>query len=116
MPTGVRLIDLPGDGSFPRALANENIRGLDSQSDSDFIDQLGNGPFAGDYDGDQIIVVDDSNTWSAGDTIQFTVSASDGGADFRDPPTHPEREANELEVIILHKPSNSILSEHTFTP
>jgi flagellin-like protein len=116
LPTGVRLIDLPGDGSFPRALANENIRGLDSQSDSDFIDQLGNGPFAGDYDGDQIIVVDDSDTWGAGDTIQFSVSAGDGGADFRDPPTNPEREANELEVIILHKPSNSILSEHTFTP
>lgn len=116
LPTGVRLVDLPGDGSFSWALANENIKGLDAQSDSDFIYQGGRFNFGSNYGGDQVIVVDDSNTWGAGDTIQFSVSASTGGADFRDPPTEDDREADKLEIVIIHTPSNSILSEHTFTP
>lgn len=119
LPTGVRLVDLPGDGNEPRALADENIQGLqgsDAQIYNDFIEQGGRFPFGSDYPGDRIIVVDDSNTWSAGDTIQFSVSV--GGADFRDPPPNynEDREADKLEVVIVHTPSNSIISEHTFTP
>jgi len=100
----VRLIDLPGDGFFTRSLADENIEGND-----DFIDQGGTHPLLG-YSGDQVIVVEDSNVWTASDTIQFSVNS--GEADFRE----GESEADELEVIIVHTPSNAILSEHMFTP
>ena len=100
----VRLIDLPGDGHFTRSLDDENIEGND-----DFIDQGGTNPLLG-YSGDQVIVVEDSNVWTASDTIQFSVNS--GEADFRE----GESEADELEVIIVHTPSNAILSEHMFTP
>jgi len=56
----------------------------------------------------------DPNTWSAGDTIQFEINV--GGADFRDSAQDDPEEADTLEGVIVHTPSNSILSEHTFTP
>jgi len=116
LPTGVRLINLPGTGGCSRGLANENIQGLNTESDSDFITQSGGCFFETDYEGDKIIIDADSDTWGAGDTIQFSVSATGGGADFRDPPDKPDREADELEVQIIHTPSNAIISEHTFRP
>jgi flagellin-like protein len=100
----VRLIDLPGDGYFSYTLADENILGED-----DLIDQGPDGT-------SRIIVVDDSNVWTAGDTIQFRIAVQE--ADFRDPPdldpSNPR--ADELEVLVIHTESNSILTEHTFNP
>jgi hypothetical protein len=58
----------------------------------------------------KVIIADDGvNVWSAGDTIQFRINT--GAADFSD-----GGNADTLEVTIVHTPSNSILSEHTFTP
>lgn len=107
LPTEARLVNLPGDnGKFYPALPNENIEGND-----DLITQnsglFGRPP-------DKIIIKEDSNVWSAGNTIQFAINS--GGADFRDSAQGDPNEADELEVIIVHTPSNSILAEHTFTP
>ena len=102
LPTEARLVNLPGDGYFTGSLDNSNIEGND-----DLIDQ---GPTAGG----QIIVVDDSNVWSAGKTIQFRIAVT--GADFREPPKSDNPNADELEVIIVHTPSNAIIFEHTFRP
>ena len=99
LPLEARLVDLPSDG-FGTKIDDANIEG------DDFLDQ-------GTDTDDQIIVVEDSNIWEAGDTIQFVIAVD---ADFRDPPVDPDNEADTLEVVIVHTPSNSILSEHTFTP
>jgi flagellin-like protein len=53
---------------------------------------------------------DDPSTWSAGDTIQFEINS--GGADFRD---GEDPAADELEVVIVHTPSNAIIVRKTFT-
>lgn len=98
--TEARLVDLPGDG-FGQKLADENIQG-----NIDLISQTTAGP------DDQIIVVEDSNIWETGDTIQFRINSGSGGADFRE---GEDPQADKLEVIIVHTPSNAILSEHTFT-
>ena len=96
--TEARLVDLPGDGFFTRSLADSNIDGND-----DLIDQ--------GFESARIIVVDDSNTWTAGTTIEFRINT--GVADFRE---GESPEADELEVLIVHTPSNAIISEQTFTP
>jgi flagellin-like protein len=96
--TEARLVDLPGDGFFTRSLADSNIDGND-----DLIDQ--------GFESARIIVVDDPNTWTAGTTIEFRINT--GNADFRE---GESPEADELEVIIVHTPSNAIISEQTFTP
>jgi len=96
--TEARLVDLPGDGFFTRSLADSNIDGND-----DLIDQS--------FESARIIVVDDSNTWTAGTTIEFRISTI--VADFRE---GESPEADELEVLIVHTPSNAIISEHTFAP
>lgn len=57
----------------------------------------------------KVIIADDGNMWSAGDTIQFRINT--GSADFRD-----GGNGDTLEVVIIHTPSNAIISEHTFTP
>lgn len=95
-----RLVDLPANGIN---IDDDNIIGdpLISTTAGEF----------GAPEHDKIIVTDDTNTWSASDTIQFRIKT--GIADFR-PEKDPE--ADELEVIIVHTPSNAILSEHTFTP
>lgn len=65
LPTGVRLVDFPGDGTQPRNLADEDIQGLrgsDAPIYNDFIHQEGSFFFAFDYAGDQIIIADDSDT------------------------------------------------------
>jgi len=100
LPTEARLVNLPGDGYFSRSLADQNIQG-----NKDLISQS----FETD---DQIIVVEDSNIWKAGDTIQFRIKKT-GGADFSESPSGPR--ADKLEVVIVHTGSNSIISEHTFT-
>lgn len=97
--TEARLVNLPGDGFFTRSLDDSNIEG-----NEDLIDQS--------YQSARIVVVEDSNSWSAGQTIEFRVNS--GAADFTDDPTYDD--ADELEVIIVHTPSNSIISEYTFSP
>lgn len=101
LPTEARLVDLPAGVTrgFPD---EENINGeISLISRGNAVDN-------------QIWTEDDSNTWSVGDTIRFRVAVSE--ADFRDEENRNGPEADELEVIIVHTPSNAILSEHTFTP
>ena len=102
LDTEARLVDLPTDSFFSTAIDSSNIQGDDS-----IIDTRSSAP-------NQIIVPADSNMWTAGDTIQFRISVS--GADFRDPPKGNNPKADQLEVIIVHTPSNAIISENTFRP
>ena len=103
LPLEARLVDLPSDG-FGTKIDDTNIQG------DDFLDQGTSSP------DDQIIVEEDSDIWEAGDTIQFVIASSGNGADFTDPPTYDDNEADTLEVIIVHTPSDAIISESTFTP
>jgi hypothetical protein len=59
---------------------------------------------------------DNENVWAAGDTIYFEINVGSGsdGADFREPPT--SRDADELQVIIVHSPSDQIIFDETFRP
>lgn len=95
-----RLVDLPAEGEN---IDSGNIVGdkLVSTTAGEF----------GAPEHDKIIIKEDSNVWSAGDTIQFRIKT--GVADFRDGETP---DADRLEVIIVHTESNAILSENTFTP
>lgn len=86
-----RIVNLPSDGG---TIDETNIEG-----NSNLIDESG---YA------DIIVSDDANTWRSGKTIQFRVAT--GGADFR-----PKGDASRLEVSIIHKASNTVISEHEFT-
>lgn len=101
LPTEARLVNLPSKESS--RLLNENIEGND-----DLID--------GSSGSAELIADDGVDVWSSGRTIEFRVGV--GGADFRNsvPSYNTANEANELEVVIVHTPSNSILSEQTFTP
>jgi FlaG/FlaF family flagellin (archaellin) len=104
LPAEARLVNLPSDG-FQETIDDSNIRGdelIDTSSGS-----FGRPP-------PQIIIREDSNTWSAGKTINFRIKVS--GADFRDSAKGTDEEAEKLEVVIIHTPSNSILSEYTFSP
>jgi FlaG/FlaF family flagellin (archaellin) len=94
LPTEARLVDLPAEGQF----MTDNIDGNDDLIDSRT--RTAN-----------IIEEDSSNTWSAGKTIEFAINVGD--ADFR-PGESPD--ADELEVSIVHIPSNAIIFEDTFTP
>ena len=96
LPKETRLVALPASGS---SLNDKNIRG-------DLVAQ-GSG-------NDQVIDGDPGVTWSSGDTIQFEIKLTE--ADFRDPPTNADAEADELEVVIVHTPSGAIISQNTFTP
>lgn len=102
LDTEARLVDLPTDSYFSTAIDSSNIRGDDS-----IIDTRSSAP-------NKVIVPADSNTWGVSDTIQFRISV--GGADFRDAAQGDSNEANTLEVIIVHTPSDAIISENTFTP
>ena len=101
LPKEARLVDLPSEGSD---IDEKNIDGK-----SELIDE-GPNPIDGAGPPNLLITSQDSNVWSAGKTIQFRIPT--GGADFREDPNGPE--ADELEVIIVHTPSNAIISEHTF--
>lgn len=95
LPTEARLVDLPAEGQYMTDNINGNSGLIDSGTSTA-----------------NIIEEDSSNAWSAGKTIEFRVNS--GAADFRNSPT--DNEADKLEVIIVHTPSNSIISEYTFTP
>ena len=92
--TEARLVDLPADGG---SIDDTNLEG-----NVELIDKS-NSPSP------RVIVDDDSNLWTAGDTIEFRVNT--GQADFR-----PGGDADELAVSIVHTPSNAIVFEDTFTP
>lgn len=94
--TQARLVDLPSTASSK--LRDENIDGND-----DLIDQRS---------GSTKLIADDGvDFWSAGDTIEFRVNS--GTADYRDGETP---DADELEVVVVHAPSNAIIVDRTFTP
>jgi flagellin-like protein len=94
--TQARLVDLPSTASS--RLLDENIEG-----DEDLIDQS---------PGSARLITDDGvDFWSPGSTIEFRVNS--GTADYRDGNTP---DADELEVVIVHTPSNSIIIERTFRP
>ena len=96
LPKETRLVALPASGS---SLNDENIRG-------DLVTQ-GSG-------NDQIVDGSPGVTWSSGDTIQFRINT--GAADFRIDEINTGPEADTLEVIIVHTPSETIISQNTFTP
>lgn len=106
LPREARLVNLPSEGSD---IDEKNIDGQ-----IELIDKTSN-PIGGTGPPNLLITSQDTNTWSAGKTIQFRIPT--GGADFRDPPPNynTNNEADELEVVIVHTESNGILSEHTFT-
>jgi len=108
LPVETRIVNLPGgDGSdfcagkgYPGGrLSQNNIQG------ERFFVKESCAP-------NQIITAEDSNTWSPGETIQFQISSNK--ADFS--ASTGNNEANKLEVIIVHTPSNAIISEHVFRP
>ena len=100
-----RLINLPADGL---TLDNKNF------ADGDPNNLIDNGGSTQN----NVIISDGIDVWSAGQTITFRIntgSISRGeGADFREDPNGPE--ADRLEIIIVHTPSRSIISQNTFTP
>ena len=91
----VRLVDLPPSGS---TFDDNNYEG--------------NKDLASGFGVSDGVLFDGSSTWTAGQDIIFRITV--GEADFRDPPTGSNPEADELEVIVVHTPSNAIISEHTF--
>jgi len=110
LPSEARLVNLPAEGS---SIDDKNIDG-----ENMLIDR-GPNPLGGAGPPHLLITSQNANAWSAGKTIQFRIPT--GGADFREGEDIPssglnEPDADELEVVIVHTPSNSILSEHTFTP
>ena len=105
LPREARLVNLPAEGS---SIDEKNIEGSD-----ELIDESHN-PIGGVYPPNLLITSQDTNVWSATGTIQFRIST--GGADFRIEDNNTDPEADTLEVIIVHTPSNTIISEHAFTP
>ncbi len=99
LDTEARLVDLPATDRYITDNIQGNVGLIDS--DSAIVPM-------------EIITDDGPNVWSAGDTIQFRIST--GEADFRDPPKSGNPDADTLEVIIIHTPSDAIISENTFTP
>jgi flagellin-like protein len=100
LPTEARLVEFPSDGFFTRSVDETNVQG-----NEDLI--------AEQFKTARIIVVEDANVWSAGMTIEFRIGV--GGADFRNSPSDSDKKADELEVVIVHTPSNTIVSEHIFS-
>ena len=96
-----RLYNLPASGN---RIKDENKKGDDLISTS--------AGLFGNPKHDKVIINDDTNVWSAGNTIQFRISVSE--ADFTKDPTYDD--ADELEIVIIHTRSNAIISEHTFRP
>ncbi len=95
-----QLVDLPSDGYFTRSIDDSNIQGNEHLID-------------GGFEKARLVVVEDSNVWSATETIEFRVAV--GEADFREPPNRTGPAADELEVIVVHTPSNAVLFDQTFT-
>ena len=97
LDTTARLVSLPADDTTVDGKNIEGNKGLITKNKAV-----------------QVIQEDDSNVWSAGQTIAFRINT--GEADFREPPKGGNPNADELEVIIVHTPSNAIISENTFRP
>lgn len=100
LDTEAQLVDLPSDDGSSAQIDNNDIDG-----NVDLISESNSG------DLNKIIDREGSNTWSAGDTVQFRIAT--GEADFREGESPA---ADTLEVIIVHTPSDVIISENTFTP
>jgi len=109
----VRITHSDGDGV---AVGEMEIIVQASGPDVDSEARLFDLPDFDEEDPDNLIMdnqrnIDDSDVWSAGDTISFRINT--GTADFRE---DESPEANTLEITIIHTESNAILSEHTFNP
>jgi len=99
-----RLVDLPAEG--------QNIDQENKEGDELVSTSAGENQFGNDIpEHDQIIIDDDSNTWGAGDEISFRIKTTE--ADFRED-SYPN--ADELDIIVVHSPSEAILFEDTFRP
>ena len=94
LDTTAQLVDLPTEDTTVDAKNIEGNTGLIDKGDAV-----------------QTIQEDDSNIWSVGKVITFRVST--GEADFRE---GESPDADTLEVVVVHTPSNAIISENTFTP
>lgn len=114
----VRITHLGGD-----SVAVEEIKiivRVDASGDDDFPKEarLINFPDPDEDDPDNIIDSGESsigfNQWAASRTIEFRINT--GAADFRVDDNNTGPEADTLKVIIVHNPSNAIISKHTFTP
>ena len=97
--TEARLVNLPAEDT---QLDPKNLEDPDNIVDN------------GNDNRNSVIISDDTNVWAAGDAITFRINTGD--ADFRVDEENTGPEADRLEVLIIHAPSNSILSEHTLNP
>ena len=95
----VRLINLPADS--PTFCPDGVFAPKNFQGDPRLISQS--------CAPNQVLTSADSNTWSPGRTIQFQIRSQ--RADFS-----AGGGADTLEVIIVHTPSNAIISENVFRP
>ena len=113
----VRITHIAGDSVAVEDI--EIVVRVDGSDDDEFPKEVRLIDFPDpDESGDNIV---DSNrinigfdTWSPGRSIEFRINT--GQADFRIPENNTGPEADELEVLIVHTPSRTIISEHTFTP
>ena len=130
--TGEFVINEPtaGDNQFVRithiagdSVAVEDIEIVvraDAADDDDFPKEarIVDFPDPDENDPDNIIDSTESDigfdTWRPGRTIEFRINTGD--ADFRIDENNTGPEADELEVLIVHTPSNAVISAHTFTP
>ena len=97
LDTEARLVDLPAEDT---TIDDKNIEGNNRSIDKGIAAQ--------------IIQEDDSNVWSAGNTIYFDINV--GEADFRESPKGDNPDADELQVRIVHTSSNQIVYDETFSP
>jgi flagellin-like protein len=101
----IRLVDLPGEGFFDYTLDDSNIQGSTDLSDNtDVIDQ---GPTASNVNQGPIYKDANDRQWNAGETIAIEVAVA---WDFR------TSEYNELDVLVIHTESESILIEKHLSP
>lgn len=101
----IRLVDLPGEGYFDYTLDNSNIQGgTDLSDNTDVIDQ---GSTASNVNQGPIYKDANDRQWNAGETIAIEVAVD---WDFR------TSEYNELDVLVIHTESESILIEKHLSP
>ena len=114
----VRITHLGGDSVDMEEI--KIIVRADASGDDDFPKEarLINFPNPNEDDPNNIIDSGESSVgfdrWTAGRTIEFRINT--GNADFRVEENNTGPEADTLEVIIVHTPSDAIISENTFSP
>ena len=114
----VRITHLGGDSVAMEEI--EIIVRADASGDDDFPKEarLINFPNPDEDDPDNIIDSGESSVgfekWAASRTIEFRINT--GAADFRVDDNNTGPEADTLEVIIVHTPSDAIISKNTFNP